>query len=183
MRISLNNVWLTNDGVTDLHLWTDAHDVQFNGEQIVQDAQFLRALVSQPMARGNAVNTVRFSVTRQYASVAAAAAAVLTSFTSLPTSGTATLVCGALGELTATCTFSAVLAEMPESVFHGTRTDTTFVLRGGLITALSPPAGCVVDGASFTTVYAYPQGGTVDGGNLADALTPTALNLDGGAFF
>jgi len=31
-------------------------------------------------------------------------------------------------------------------------------------------------------VYVYPQGGTVDGGNLADGLLPAALNLDGGAF-
>jgi len=183
MRISLNNIWLTNDGATDLHAWTDAHDVKLNGRQIVQDAQFLRALAAQPLARGNQVNELRFTVTRQYASVAEASAALLTAFSSLPPSGSATIICGAYGETPLTCTFSAVLAEMPESVFHGTRTDTTFVLRGGLITALSPPAGCVVDGASFTTVYAYPQGGTVDGGNLADALTPTALNLDGGAFF
>ena len=40
----------------------------------------------------------------------------------------------------------------------------------------------VIDGATFGTVYAYPQGGTIDGGNLADALTPSALNLDGGSF-
>jgi hypothetical protein len=179
MRISLNNVWLTNDGESDLHLWTDAHDVQFNGEQIVQDAQFLRALVAQPLARGNAVNTVRFSVTRQYASVAAAAAAVLTSFTSLPGSGTATLVCGALGESPVTCTFAAVLAEMPASTFRGTRTETTFVLRGGALTTTSTIL-CVIDGESFATNYSYPLGGTVDGGNLADALAPAGLDVDGG---
>jgi hypothetical protein len=181
MKISLNNVWLTNDGATDLHLWTDAHDLQFNGLQIVQDAQFLRALASQPMARGNAVNTVRFSVTRQYASVAAAAAAVLTSFTTLPTSGTATLVCGALGEAPATCTFTAVLAEMPASTFRGTRTETTFVLRGGAITTTSTILS-VIDAGAFTTAYVYPLGGTFDGGNLADALAPTALDIDGGGW-
>jgi hypothetical protein len=179
MRISLNNVWLTNDGATDLHLWTDAHDLQFNGEQMVQDAQFLRALAAQPMARGNAVNTVRFSVTRQYASVAAAAAAVLLSFTSLPTSGSAMLVCGALGESPTTCTFTAVLAEMPTSTFRGTRTETTFVLRGGAMTTTSTIL-CLIDGASFSTAYSYPMGGTVDGGNTADALVPTALDVDGG---
>ncbi len=52
MRISLNNIWLTNDGVTDLQSWTDAHDVQLNGKQMVQDAQFLRAVAAQPLARG-----------------------------------------------------------------------------------------------------------------------------------
>jgi hypothetical protein len=182
MRISLNNVWLTNDGTSDLRSWTDAHDVRLNGRQIVQDAQFLRALAAQPLARGNQVNQLRFTVTRQHASVAEASSYVLTAFGSLPMSGLATIVCGAYGETPVTCTFSAVLEEMPEGTFHGTRTDTTFVLRGGLITALSPTVGSVVDGVSFATVYAYPQGGTCDGGNLADSLLPAALNLDGGAF-
>ena len=54
MRISLNNVWLTNDGVADLRSWTDAHGVSLNGKQVVQDAQFLRAMAAQyrPIGRG-----------------------------------------------------------------------------------------------------------------------------------
>ena len=182
MRISLNNVWLTNDGVADLRSWTDAHDVLLNGKQLVQDAQFLRAVAAQPLARGNQINQLRFTVTRQHSSVAEASAYVATLFSALPSSGVATIICGAYGETLLTCTFSAVLEEMPENIFHGTRTDTTFILRGGAITALSPLAGSVVDAASATTVYGYPQGGTVDGGNLADALFPAALNLDGGTF-
>ncbi len=182
MRISLNNIWLTNDGVADLHTWTDAHDVRLNGRQLVQDAQFLRAVAAQPLARGNQVNQLRFTVTRQHSSVAEASAYIVTAFSMLPSSGLAMIVCGAYGESPLTCAFSAVLEEMPESAFHGTRTDTTFVLRGGLIVALSPLAGSVVDGASTATVYGYPQGGTVDGGNLADALFSAELNLDGGVF-
>ena len=111
MRISLNDVWLTNDGTTDLQSWTDAHDVELNGKQIVQDAQFLRALAAQPLARGNQVNLLRFTVTRQHVSVAEAAAYVLTAFSSLPGSGTATILCGASGETLLTCTLSAVLEE------------------------------------------------------------------------
>lgn len=182
MRISLNDVWLTNDGTSDLQSWTDAHDVLLNGRQIVQDAQFLRALAAEPLARGNAVNLLQFTVTRQHVSVAEAAAYVLTAFSSLPGSGTATIICGASGENLLTCTFSAVLEEMPKASFLGTRTDMTFLLRGGLITTGAPLAVNGVDGASFATVYAYPQGGTVDGGNLADGLFTAALNLDGGAF-
>jgi hypothetical protein len=182
MRISLNNVWLTNDGMSDLQSWTDAHDVQLNGRQIVQDAQFLRALAAQPLARGNQVNQLQFTVTRQHVSVAEAAAYMLTAFSSLPGSGTATVICGASGEDVLTCTFSAVLEEMPKCSFLGTRTDTTFLLRGGLITMGAPLAANGVDGALFGTVYAYAQGGTIDGGNLADALFSAALNLDGGAW-
>ena len=182
MRISLNNVWLTNDGMSDLQSWTDAHDVRLNGKQIVQDAQFLRALAAQPLARGNQVNLLQFTVTRQHVSVAEAAAYVLTAFSSLPGSGTATVICGASGEELLTCTFSAVLEAMPKSGFLGTRSDMTFLLRGGLITMGAPLAANGVDGDSFATVYGYPQGGTVDGGNLADALVPSVLNLDGGAF-
>ena len=182
MRISLDGVWLTNDGVSDLQSWTDAHDVLLNGRQVVQDAQFLRAASAQPLARGNEVNALQFTVTRQHVSVAEAAAYVLTAFSSLPGSGTATIICGASGEILLTATFSAALEEMPKASFLGTRTDTTFVLRGGLITMGAPLAANGVDGDSFTTVYAYPQGGTVDGGNLADALVPALLNLDGGAF-
>jgi hypothetical protein len=180
MRVSLNNVWLTNDGATDLHLWTDAHDVLLNGRQMVQDAQFLRALAAQPLARGNAVNVLRFSVTQQYATAAEASAAMLTAFSSLPGSGLATVICGALGETPVTCTFSAALEEMPASTFHGTRTDTTFVLRGGAITALTATQAATVDGASLLTNYTYPQGGTVDGGGLSDVLSPSGLNLDCG---
>jgi len=182
MRISINNIWLTNDGVTDLRSWTDAHGVRLNGKQLVQDAQFLRAVAAQPLARGNQVNQLRFTVTRQHSSVAEAGAYVATLFSSLPPSGVATIICGAYGETTRACTFLAVLEEMPESAFHGTRTDTTFILRGGAITALSPLAGSVVDASSLATVYVYPQGGTVDGGNLADALFSAELNLDGGTF-
>jgi hypothetical protein len=182
MRISLNSIWLTNDGMTDLQSWTDAHDVRLNGRQIVQDAQFLRAVAAEPLARGNAVNQLQFTVTRQHVSVAEAAAYVLTAFSSLPGSGTATIICGASGENLLTCTFSAVLEEMPKCSFLGTRSDTTFVLRGGAITMSTPLAANGVDGDSFTAVYAYPQGGTIDGGNLADGLFTAALNLDGGAF-
>jgi hypothetical protein len=181
MRVSLNNVWLTNDGATDLHLWTDAHDVVLNGRQVVQDAQFLRALAAEPLARGNAVNVLRFTVTQQFATVAAASAGVLTAFSLLPGSGLATLICGALGETPVTCTFSAVLEEMPASTFHGTRTDTTFVLRGGAITALAPTVASTVDGASLLFNYTYPQGGTVDGGGLGDLLSSSGLYLDAGS--
>ena len=48
MRISLNSIWLTNDGMTDLQSWTDAHDVILNGRQIVQDAQFFAGGVGAP---------------------------------------------------------------------------------------------------------------------------------------
>lgn len=182
MRISLNDVWLTNDGTTDLQSWTDAHDVLLNGRQVVQDAQFLRAVAAEPLARGNQVNQLRFTVTRQHASVAEAAAFVLTAFSSLPGSGVATILCGASGESVLACTFSAVLEEMPTCTFFGTRTDTTFVLRGGLITTSGPLAANGVDGGAFGDVYAYPQGGTIDGGNCADGLFTAALNLDGGVF-
>jgi hypothetical protein len=182
MRISLNDFWLTNDGATALQTWTDAHDVVLNGQQVVQDAQFLRAVAAQPLARGNAVNVLQFSVTRQHVSVADAAAYVLTAFSSFPSSGTAQIVCGASGETLLTCTFSAVLQEMTRCTFRGTRSDTTFVLRGGLITTGAPLAVNGVDGDAFSTVYAYAQGGTVDGGNLADALMPSAMDLDGGGF-
>src|ERR1700749_4247674 len=113
MRISINNIWLTNDGATDLQSWTDAHDVLLNGRQVVQDAQFLRAVSAQPLARGNAVNLLQFSVTRQHPSVAEAAAYVLTAFSTFPSSGTAQVICGANGENLLTCTFDAVLEEMP----------------------------------------------------------------------
>ena len=182
MRISLNNVWLTNDGVADLHAWTDAHGVVLNGKQVTQDAQFLRAVAAQPLARGNMVNVLTFGVTRQHASVAEAAAFVLTAFGSLPQAGSATVVCGAYGESPLMCTFSAVLEGMPESVFRGTRSDTRFVLRGGAITALSPLVGASVDGSGLLTAYSYAAGGSVDGGNLADVLSPAGLDLDGGGF-
>ena len=182
MRISLNNVWLTNDGVADLHPWTDAHSVQFNGAQVVQDAQFLRALTAQPLARGNAVNRLRFTVTRQFSTVAAAAAYVATAFSTLPTGGLATLVCGALGETPVTCTFNAVLEAMPDCTFRGTRTDTTFLLRGGAITTTAGSVTNVIDGASLLTVYSYAPGGTIDGGSPADLLSAGALGLDGGSF-
>ena len=182
MRISLNSVWLTNDGATDLQSWTDAHDVLINGVQVVQDAQFLRAVAAMPLARGNAVNVLQFSVTRQHASVADAAAYVLTAFGAFPSSGTAQIICGASGENLIACSFSAVLQEMPKCTFRGTRSDTTFVLRGGLITTSAPLAAHGVDAGGFDAVYAYPQGGTIDGGNMADALAPAGMDLDGGGF-
>jgi hypothetical protein len=182
MRVSINNVWLTNDGTVDLQSWTDAHGVLINGAQVVQDAQFLRAVAAQPLARGNAVNVLQFSVTRQHASVADAAAYVLTAFGAFPSSGAVQIVCGALGETVITCAFNAVLQEMPKCTFRGARSDTTFVLRGGLITTSAPLTANGVDGGAFGEVYAYAQGGSIDGGNLADALVPAGMDLDGGSF-
>ena len=182
MRISINNVWLTNDGVTDLQSWTDAHDVVLNGKQVVQEAQFLRAAAAEPLARGNAVNVLQFSVTRQHVSVADAAAYVLTAFGSLPGSGPALVICGANGENLVTCSFEAVLEGIVKASFSGTRSDVTFVLRGGAITTSAALPVYGVDGGAFSMSYAFPQGGTVDGGNLADAFLDTALALDGGVF-
>lgn len=182
MRISLGGVWLTNDGVADLQSWTDAHDVVLNGKQVVQEAQFLRAAAATPLARGNAATVLQFSVTRQHVSVAEAAAYVLTAFAGFPSSGTAQIICGASGENLLACTFAAVLEEMPRCTFRGARSDVTFVLRGGAITMAPPLAVNGVDGNAFSTVYAYAQGGTVDGGNFGDASAGTALNLDGGGF-
>ena len=104
----------------------------------------------------------------------------LTAFSTLPAGGSATVVCGAYGESPVTCTFAAALAAMPACSFRGTRTDVTFVLRGGAITTLPGSAVTVVDGAAFATDYGYPAGGSVDGGNLADALMPADLVLDAG---
>ena len=81
----LNNIWLTNDGRSRFAgAGRTRMSVLLNGRQVVQDAQFLRAVSAQPLARGNAVNLLQFSVTRQHASVAAASAFVLTAFSSLP---------------------------------------------------------------------------------------------------
>jgi hypothetical protein len=181
MKISINNIWLTNDGVSDLRAWSDAHDVRFNGRQVVQEALFLRAVAAEPLARGNAANELQFSVTQQHASVAAAAAFALSAFGELPASGMATAVCGAAGETPVTVTFTAVLAAMPVCSFRGTRTDVTFVLRGGAMSVLPSSAVAGIDGAAFTTAYSFGAGGTVDGGGCADALSPAALMVDGGA--
>ena len=182
MKISLNNVWLTNDGVADLRGWSDAHAVRLNGALVVQEAAFLRAATAVPLARGNAMNELTFSVTRQHDSVAEAAAFALSAAGTLPTGGTCTVLCGALGETPITVTFAAALAAMPACGFRGTRSDVTFVLRGGTM-SVSPSSGLVViDGASFATSYSYAPGGTVDGGAFADALVPAGLGLDGAGF-
>jgi hypothetical protein len=128
------------------------------------------------------VNVLQFSVTRQHVSVADAAAYVLTAFGAFPSGGTAQIICGASGESLIACTFNAVLQEMPKCTFRGTRSDTTFVLRGGLITTSAPLTANGVDAGAFGEVYAYPQGGTIDGGNLADALMPVAMNLEGDGY-
>lgn len=181
MKISLNNIWLTNDGVADLRAWTDAHGLTLNGRQLVQDAEFLRALAAQPLGRGNKSHTLVFSVTQQFPTVAQAAAFALTGFTNFPPNGSLSLTCGAYGETPVLCTASAVL-EQADSRFYGTRVDTTFTLRLGLVTTLAPAFVNVIDGGTFSTLtFTNPAAGTLDGGNLADALTPVALNLDGGS--
>ncbi len=107
---------------------------------------------------------------------------MLTAFGAFPSSGTAQIICGASGENVITCSFGAVLQEMPRCTFRGARSDTTFVLRGGLITTSAMLAANGVDGGAFGDVYAFPRGGTIDGGGLADSLAPAGMDLDGGAF-
>jgi hypothetical protein len=114
--------------------------------------------------------------------VADAAALALSGFGELPASGSCTVVCGALGETPVTVTFAAVLAAMPACSFHGTRSDVTFVLRGGAMSVLPASVAAVIDGGAFGDGYSFGAGGTMDGGGFADALSPAGLAVDGGGF-
>lgn len=72
MRIQFGTIWLAGDPAESQREFGESSEFSTDGQHVVQIVQRFRADDAEPLARGNALQTVRFSVTRQFATVTAA---------------------------------------------------------------------------------------------------------------
>lgn len=91
MKIKWNDTWLADDV-------SPSFGLTFNGQQIVQEAQFIAAANAALYGRGNRTLAIAFSVTRTFGTVRAAEVYALTVYDAMADEGTLVCRCGALGE-------------------------------------------------------------------------------------
>ena len=87
MKIFIDQFCLSNGGEESPKV------LSINGQQRVQGVPLLRGSVAVVYARGNRVNTVAFSVTREHPSPGAAEGFLFLHAATLPTSGALTFLC------------------------------------------------------------------------------------------
>jgi hypothetical protein len=149
MLVQFGNVWLTNDGTGALpeRAITSTIGAKLNGEEVIQEARFLRAAAATYFDRGNLGQTFTFKVTRNFQllmpgannPIAQAGAFALLHGTLLPRSATLLLVCGGWGEppLYVKSALPAVL-KTPECQPRGVGVDVTYTFRFGALVAAQP---------------------------------------------
>jgi len=182
MLVCFAGTWLTNDGTGTFseRAITSTMEASFNGKQIVQDAQFLRAAFAQPIARSNKSNVFTFKVSREFKQLnpsapnplALAESFAATHFSNLPTTGLLAITCGGYGTTAISVTsVNAVLEETPEIDIEGVRVTVTYSLRCGQLVNNGgiggAPSTVTYDCGVMPVTYADPFQ-TIDGGNMTD---------------
>lgn len=138
MRIKFANLFLSNGGLEG------PSGLSVNGEQVIDDAGFFRALATVYYARGNDSTSVSFTVTREHASEKAAEVYVLTHRKNVPKEGDLVFYCGFPGDEQQVALLGAVLAGT-SAVYLGRTSRLTYTLQGGLPETDSIPEGEEID--------------------------------------
>lgn len=138
MRIKFANLFLSNGGLEG------PSGLSVNGDQVIDDAQFFRALASVFYARGNDSTSVSFTVTREHASEKAAEVYVLTHRKNLPKEGDLVFYCGFPGDEQQVALLGAVLAGTSAS-YLGRTSRLSYTLQAGLPETDSIPEGEEID--------------------------------------
>lgn len=102
-----------------------------NGEQLIDEAAFFRALATTYYARGNEKTEISFTVTREHASLKLAEVFVLMLRRNLPREGDCVITCGFTGDEQKVALLDAVLAPT-QARYSGRSSIVTYTLLGGL---------------------------------------------------
>jgi len=141
VRIRIGNTWLAAGGLEA------ASEVSINGEQVVDEVAFFRALARTVYARGNRRTQISFTVEREHGSLRAAEVFLLTHYGSLPTEGDVVFVCGEGTDTQNVALLGAVLEAMPQGIYRGRSTRVTYSVAGGIPTTDSIPDDEEIDEA------------------------------------
>lgn len=102
-----------------------------NGEQLIDEAAFFRAIATTYYARGNDKTEISFSVTRQHASIKLAEVYVLMLRRNLPKEGDCVITCGFTGDEQKVALLGAVLAPT-QARYIGRTSIVSYTILGGL---------------------------------------------------
>lgn len=130
MKISWDSVWLSDEFAAD----GQQSGLSFNGRQLVQEADFLRAASAAFFARRNRSVALSFTVARRFSSIEAAEVFVLGHYGDL-SDGPATLLCRCDG--TDVLIQNAVLENIAIPRYVGTSVLVTYHFRCPSITAVT----------------------------------------------
>lgn len=165
MRIKFANIWISGGGLEG------PSGLSVNGDQVIDDAQFFRALATTHYARGNDSTSISFSVEREHASTKAAEVYVLMHRKNLPKEGDCVFYCGAPGDEQEVALIGAVLSTTGGS-YLGRSTRLTYTIQGGLPQTDSIPEGEEIDPE-------VTRRGTVSIGNGANTVSVTFSTMAG----
>lgn len=126
MKIRIGSTWLAPGG------FEATQQLRVNGQQIIQEVEFFRAVAKQFYARGNRENSVSWSVTRSFGSQREADAFLFTHFNNLPNSGDVFIYCGSETDQQIITLPSAVLQAVADASEIGTSVQVSYSIRGGL---------------------------------------------------
>lgn len=115
-----------------------------NGEQVIDETSFFRAVAATHYARGNAKKEISFTVVREHASIRLAEEFVFMHRDRLPEEGDAVITCGSPGDEQQIALLGAVLAPTQAS-YEGVSTSVTYALIGGIFQTDSIPDGEEID--------------------------------------
>lgn len=125
MRIQFAGLWLAAGGLEGVS------GLQLNGEQIVDEGGFFRAVAETFFARGRRRTTLAFSVERSFNTLRQAQAFVLTHYGDLPDQGDVVVTCGEGDDVQGVGLSDAVLATCAIEAMRGTSVRVRYELRGG----------------------------------------------------
>lgn len=168
MRIKFANIWISGGGLEG------PSGLSVNGDQVIDDAQFFRALAATHYARGNDSTSISFSVEREHASTKAAEVYVLMHRKNLPKEGDCVFYCGAPGDEQEVALLGAVLSITGGS-YLGRSTRLTYTIQGGLPQTDSIPEGEEIDPD-------VTRRGTVNIPNAATTVSVTYSTMTGAPY-
>jgi len=143
MKIKWNDTWLADDD-------SPAYGLTYNGQQIVQEAQFIQSAVAALYGRGNRTVTLAVSVTRTFDTVREAEAFIHGHYGGLEDEGTLLCRCGALGEDTTDILYqNAVLVGPRFPRYKGVSLQIDYQFRAPQVSAVLLPEDDEMKSASI----------------------------------
>lgn len=168
MRIRINDIYLTGDF---LEL---PRGLAVNGQQVVDEVQFFRAIAASYFGRGNRSLAISWSIERTHDSVKEAQVFLLTHYKDLPNEGDVVFECGFPGDTQNVVLADAVLEAVAQGAHSGRCTVFSYTLRGGQPSTDIIPGDVEVDeDVTRRSTVAIGSGETSVDVGFANAMTGT----------
>ena len=132
MKLQWNATWLADDD-------SPAFGLSLNGQQIVQEAQFIQAASAALYGRGNRTVSLAFSVTRSFGSVSEAEQFIHAHYSSLEDEGSLICRCGAQGEEPTDILYQNAVLIGPKARYRGVSVQIDYQFRAPQVSGIFVP--------------------------------------------